>query len=79
MYRKNYFILIFMALLSGYTALASAEQKVFEYVLDNGMKVIVQPDHRAPVAVSQVWYKVGSSNEHSGITGVSHVLEHLMF
>jgi len=79
MYRKNYFILIFMALLSGYTALASAEQKVFEYVLDNGMKVIVQPDHRAPVAVSQVWYKVGSSNEHSGITGVSHVLEHMMF
>ena len=68
-----------MALLSAYTTLASAAPKVFEYTLDNGMKVIVQPDHRAPVAVSQVWYKVGSSNEHSGITGVSHVLEHMMF
>ena len=79
MYRKNYFILVVVAMLSGYGILASAEQKVFEYALDNGMKVIVQPDHRAPVAVSQVWYKVGASNEHSGITGVSHVLEHMMF
>ncbi len=79
MYRKKYFIWIFIAILSGYAALASAGQKVFEYTLDNGMKVIIQPDHRAPVVVSQVWYKVGASNEHSGITGVSHVLEHMMF
>ncbi|MDH5599800.1 MAG: insulinase family protein [Gammaproteobacteria bacterium] len=45
----------------------------------NGMKVLVKEDHRAPIVVSQVWYKVGSSYEHSGITGVSHVLEHMMF
>ncbi|HFD92345.1 MAG TPA: insulinase family protein, partial [Gammaproteobacteria bacterium] len=36
-------------------------------------------DHRAPVVVSQVWYKIGSSYEYSGITGISHVLEHMMF
>ena len=52
---------------------------VLETRLDNGMKVIVKEDHRAPIAVTQVWYKVGSSYEHGGVTGVSHVLEHMMF
>jgi zinc protease len=47
--------------------------------LKNGMKVIVQENRRAPVVVSQVWYKVGGAYEHDGITGVSHVLEHMMF
>lgn len=50
-----------------------------EKVLDNGLKVLVKPDHRAPVVVSQVWYKVGSSYEPDGRTGISHVLEHMMF
>jgi zinc protease len=50
-----------------------------EFVLDNGLKLIVREDHRAPVVVSQVWYKVGSSYEYSGITGISHALEHMMF
>jgi len=50
-----------------------------EFMLRNGMKVIVKEDHRAPVVVQQVWYKVGSSYEHGGITGISHVLEHMMF
>jgi zinc protease len=53
--------------------------KVSEYMLDNGMQVIVKEDHRAPIAVSQVWYKVGSSYEPDGITGISHALEHMMF
>ncbi|MEE9494581.1 MAG: pitrilysin family protein [Gammaproteobacteria bacterium] len=52
---------------------------VHEYTLKNGLKLIVKEDHRAPVMVSQVWYKVGSSYEHDGITGLSHVLEHMMF
>ncbi len=43
------------------------------------MQLLVKEDHRAPVVVSQVWYKVGSSYEHGGITGISHVLEHMMF
>lgn len=50
-----------------------------EYMLDNGLKLIVREDHRAPVAVSMVWYKVGGSYEPLGLTGVSHVLEHMMF
>ena len=53
--------------------------QVHEYKLENGMKVLVKEDHRAPVVVSQIWYKVGASYEHNGITGVSHVLEHMMF
>ncbi len=52
---------------------------VSEYQLENGLKLIVKEDHRAPVAVTQVWYKVGASYEHNGITGISHQLEHMMF
>ena len=53
--------------------------EVYEYKLENGMKVLVKVDKRAPVATSQVWYRVGSSYEHNGITGISHMLEHMMF
>jgi zinc protease len=60
-------------------ALAADAPSVHERILANGLKVLVKPDRRAPVLTSQVWYKVGSSYEHGGITGVSHVLEHLMF
>ncbi|ORU89455.1 MAG: peptidase M16 [Cycloclasticus sp. symbiont of Poecilosclerida sp. M] len=52
---------------------------VHEKVLKNGLKVLVKEDRRAPVMVSQIWYKVGASYEHDGITGLSHVLEHMMF
>jgi zinc protease len=50
-----------------------------EFSLDNGMRIIIKEDHRAPVVVTQIWYKVGGSYEHAGITGISHVLEHMMF
>jgi len=53
--------------------------QVKEFKLDNGLKVIVKEDHRAPVAVSMIWYKVGSADETGGITGISHALEHMMF
>ena len=57
----------------------NAEAGIQSMVLKNGMKVIVQENRRAPVLVTQVWYKVGGSYEHDGITGISHVLEHMMF
>lgn len=50
-----------------------------QFTLDNGFKIIVKEDHRAPVAMTMIWYKVGSADEPGGITGVSHMLEHLMF
>ena len=67
--------LLFALPLAALPALA----QITEYRLDNGMKVIVKEDHRAPVVVSQIWYKVGSSYEPDGVTGISHVLEHMMF
>jgi len=56
-----------------------SQARVVEFNLANGLKLIVSEDHRAPVVVSQVWYRIGSSYEHNGITGISHVLEHMMF
>lgn len=60
-------------------ATAAASPGVHEYRLDNGMRVFVREDHRAPVVVSMVWYVVGSVDELNGTTGVAHVLEHMMF
>lgn len=56
-----------------------ADERIHEFQLDNGLKILVKEDHRAPVVTSQVWYRVGSSYEHNGITGLSHMLEHMMF
>ena len=44
-----------------------ATPKVSEFMLDNGLKLLVKEDHRAPVVVTQVWYRVGSSYEYGGI------------
>lgn len=59
--------------------LCEANAPTQEKTLTNGLKIVVQEDHRAPVVVSQVWYKVGSSYENAGYTGISHALEHMMF
>lgn len=67
-------LMLILTVLPGYL-LAEPVQST----LDNGLKVIVKEDHRAPVAVSMIWYDVGSSDEPGGITGVSHALEHIMF
>lgn len=56
-----------------------AKAASFEKTYANGLKLVVREDHRAPVVVSQLWYRVGSSYEHAGVTGISHALEHLMF
>ncbi len=50
-----------------------------QFVLDNGLKVLVKEDKRAPIAIVMLWYKIGSADDPSGRTGISHVLEHLMF
>src|SRR5215470_15910157 len=77
-------VLLGAALLSAaFPASASAGQsyadRVHEKVLPNGLKILLLEDHRAPVAVFQVWYRVGSRNEQLGKTGLAHLLEHLMF
>ena len=47
--------------------------------LANGMTIVVWPDHDIPNVALYTWYRVGSRNEHAGITGISHLLEHMMF
>ena len=59
--------------------LAQAAPAPASFALANGLRVIVQEDHRAPVVLTQVWYRVGSADEPPGLTGISHVLEHMMF
>ncbi len=51
----------------------------FETTLANGMKLIVKEDRRAPSVVHMVWYRAGAMDEPDGVSGVAHVLEHMMF
>ena len=67
-----------LLVLSG-TPLVSLAADIQEFSLKNGLKLIVQEDHRSPVVVSQVWYRAGSLDEVNGKTGVAHLLEHMMF
>ena len=67
-------VLVLISLIS-YDAFANPH----EYMLANGLKLIVKEDHRSPVVVSQIWYKAGSVDESNGTTGVANVLEHMMF
>jgi len=57
----------------------TASSGIREYRLDNGLKVLVIEDHKAPLATFQIWYRVGSRNEPIGKSGISHLLEHMMF
>lgn len=50
-----------------------------QFVLENGMQVVLIEDHRAPVVHHMVWYRVGAADEAPGVSGVAHYLEHLMF
>ncbi len=52
---------------------------VTKTTLANGLTVLLKESHRAPVGSFWVWYRVGSRNEHTGITGISHWVEHMMF
>ena len=57
----------------------SVRAEIMEKTLDNGLNIILKKDKRAPVVTSHVWYKIGSADEISGKTGLSHALEHMMF
>lgn len=60
-------------------ALITREGPVYEEVLSNGLKIFTIQDPNAPLAVFQIWYDAGSINEQVGKTGLSHLLEHMMF
>ena len=76
------FVTALLGLMGGGPLAASAsavESEVVEATLDNGLTVLVLEDRRAPVVANMVWYRVGSADEYSGVTGISHMLEHMMF
>ena len=54
-------------------------KKAIEFTLENGLDVVVIPDHRAPIVTQMVWYKAGAADEPPGVSGIAHFLEHLMF
>ena len=70
-------------LLAGLSGAGSAdspsENVISDFRLDNGLEVVVIPDHRAPVVTHMVWYKIGSADEPPGKSGIAHFFEHLMF
>src|SRR5215212_2809938 len=74
-------LIVFSLPLAGFAAAAerAADSEISDFMLDNGMEVVVIPDHRAPIVTHMVWYKVGSADEPPGKSGIAHFLEHLMF
>ncbi len=72
----------FLIAFASYFWVCEARAKLFkadEFYLDNGLRVIVNENHKAPIAKLMLWYKVGSMDEAVGKGGLAHLLEHLMF
>jgi len=73
------FVLTAVLAMAGWSAAPLQAQEVTTFTLDNGMDVVLIEDHRAPVVVHMVWYRIGSADEPVGASGVAHFLEHLLF
>ena len=74
--------LFFSVAFGSFLRIDSSQAKLFdveEFYLDNGLQVLVIPNHKAPIVKHMVWYKVGAVNEPVGKGGMAHLLEHLMF
>jgi zinc protease len=79
---KRFAVALFSALLPAFAGSAIAQtagKPPASFTLQNGMQVVVIPDHRTPVVTQMIWYKVGSADETPGKSGLAHFLEHLMF
>ncbi len=77
MQKKNIFNL--MLITSMFNIVLADKLPIEEHILDNGLKIYTLEDHSVPLITFQVWYACGSRNEHTGITGISHILEHMAF
>lgn len=75
LYRSRMLLLFWLAPLMA----VADSPPTHEFTLDNGLKVVVREDHRVPLVNSQLWFKVGSADEAPGRSGLSHVLEHMLF
>ena len=75
----RYFFIVNISIILIFATSFNARAETMEQTLENGLNVILKKDKRAPVVTSHVWYKIGSADEISGKTGLSHALEHMMF
>jgi len=75
---RSLFMLPFIACLP-LMASAATPPATQDFVLDNGLKVVVREDHRSPIVTAQLWIKVGASYEPPGQSGLSHALEHMVY
>ena len=75
---RSLFMLPFIAWLP-LMASAATPPATQDFVLDNGLKVVVREDHRSPIVTAQLWIKVGASYEPPGQSGLSHALEHMVY
>lgn len=77
----NLLICVFASLAATFSFAAAADVDIpyTEHTLDNGLRLIVHEDRKAPIVAVNVWYHVGSKNEKPGKTGFAHLFEHLMF
>ncbi|MBB1492106.1 MULTISPECIES: pitrilysin family protein [unclassified Paracoccus (in: a-proteobacteria)] len=71
--------LAFLLATAATPALAEMPPGISHFTLDNGLEAVVIEDHRAPVVVQMLWYRIGSADEQRGKSGLAHYLEHLMF
>jgi len=69
----------FALLIVVFWTLPARGSQVQEFILENGLKILLLEDHKSPAVTFQVWYRVGSRNELDGKSGLSHFLEHMMF
>ena len=82
--KKLFFIAVILAVL---TPVANSQSASFpdidipykKFVLENGLRLLVHEDHKAPIVAVNIWYHVGSKNEKPGKSGFAHLFEHLMF
>ncbi|HWJ75339.1 MAG TPA: pitrilysin family protein [Kaistia sp.] len=77
------FVVLGLASFAGTSAFADEPVRIAPdattFTLENGMQVVVVPDHRAPIVTHMVWYKIGAADDPPGKSGIAHFLEHLMF
>ncbi len=76
------FIVFALLLLCSHQVFALDSGKIFNaetFTLENGLEIVVIPNHRTPVVTHMVWYRVGAADEPAGKSGIAHFMEHLMF
>ena len=82
--KKFFFVAVILGVLapianSQSTSFPDIDIPYKKFVLENGLRLLVHEDHKAPIVAVNIWYHVGSKNEKPGKSGFAHLFEHLMF